>query len=215
MPRANPKACLVNYLSDTDDAVVHARDDASVRNRHGSRPLTAIVWCRMSFEFPRWWLPVLDIIYWLAASIIVFRVLYASNNGEVRAYVFLGLAIGVSSYYFLFSKPVMKLVQSIIRAIRALIRGIVKTVEFVIIKPILLLYKIGIVALGFGTAFTIFVLKIMLKLARPLWLLLWWVLGPIIRPLNRLFMKYADKFKLTERFKAAVARVVALWRKLF
>ncbi|WP_341280347.1 spore cortex biosynthesis protein YabQ [Paenibacillus sp. FSL H8-0537] len=166
-------------------------------------------------RFPRWWLPVLDIIYWLAASIIVFRVLYASNNGEVRAYVFLGLAIGVSSYYFLFSKPVIKLVQSIIRAIRALIRGIVKTVEFVIIKPILLLYKIGIVALGFGTAFTIFVLKIMLKLTRPLWLLLWWVLGPIIRPLNRLFMKYADKFKLTERFKAAVARVVALWRKLF
>ncbi len=36
----------------------------------------------------RLWIPILDLLYWLAATLIVFRVLMANNDGEVRIYIF-------------------------------------------------------------------------------------------------------------------------------
>ncbi|MCC3377467.1 spore cortex biosynthesis protein YabQ [Cohnella sp. REN36] len=57
----------------------------------------------------RWLLPALDLLYWVAATIVVFRVLLTSNYGEVRLYVFLGLGIGITGYFGLFSPLVIKL----------------------------------------------------------------------------------------------------------
>jgi spore cortex biosynthesis protein YabQ len=166
-------------------------------------------------KFPRWWLPVLDVIYWMAAALVVFRVLYASNNGEVRAYVFIGLAIGIILYYLLLSKIVIVVVRWIIGAVRKLIAFVLKCLEILIVKPILLLYKLVMVILAFGSALTIFVLKIVVQLVRPFWKLFVWMVRPVIRPLGRWLSPYIAKWQLAERLSKIGLLIAQLWSKWF
>lgn len=166
-------------------------------------------------RFPRWTLPVLDMVYWLAASLLVFRVLYASNYGEVRAYVFLGLLIGVLGYYWLLSKPVIGIVKWLIEAVRAFIRFILRTFDLLIVKPVFLLYRFIRVLIGFGTALTIFLLKIVLQLVRPFWLLLRFLLGPLIRPLWRWLEARLFSLQLKAKWDKICSGVIKLWKRLF
>lgn len=164
-------------------------------------------------KFPRWWLPVLDIVYWMAAALAVFRILYASNNGEVRAYVFIGLAVGVIVYYLLLSRIVIVIVKWLVGAVRALVNFTLKLLNFVIVKPIMLLYKLARVILGFGTALSIFLLKIVLQLVRPFWLLLVWMTRPAVRPLVRLLGPHIAKWRLREKMNAFGQYIAQLWSK--
>lgn len=166
-------------------------------------------------KLPRWWLPALDILYWIASAVLVFRMLYASNNGEVRAYVFLGLAIGVILHYWLFSKAVIVITKWLIRAVQAFIRFIIRLIDAIIVKPILLLYKLAKVIIGFGSAFTIFTLKIVIQLVRPIWLLLRWMTKPIWRPLGRWLKPYWDKLRPGERIIRLVTRIRGFWQSWF
>lgn len=166
-------------------------------------------------RFPRWWLPLLDVVYWMASAVVVFRMLYASNNGEVRAYVFLGLAVGVILHYWLFSKLVIQLVKWAIRAMRALIAFIWRLVLVFIWKPLLLLYKLVKVILGFGTALTIFLLKVVVQLVRPIWLLLLWLLRPMARPLGRWMKPYWERWRVEERLAKGLAAIMRLWNQWF
>ncbi|CAM4517296.1 spore cortex biosynthesis protein YabQ [Paenibacillus endophyticus] len=166
-------------------------------------------------RFPRWWLPVLDVIYWIAAGLIVFRVLYASNNGEVRAYVFIGLAIGIVIYYFLLSRFVIAIVKWMIGAVRKLIGFILKCLEILVVKPILLLYKVLMVIFAFGSALTIFILKIVIQLVRPFWKLFVWMAGPATRPLGRWLSRYASKWQLNEKASRLGQQIARLWGKWF
>lgn len=166
-------------------------------------------------KFPRWWLPVLDVVYWMAAAIAVFRVLYASNYGEVRAYVFIGLAVGVLLYYFLFSKLVTVTVTWIIGAIRKLIAFTLKCLHILVVKPILLLYRLLVVTLGFGSAITIFLLKIVLQLVRPFWHLIVWMLRPALRPLGRMLLPHWQRLRLADRL-AHIGQIISrLWGRWF
>ncbi|MDQ8737477.1 spore cortex biosynthesis protein YabQ [Paenibacillus sp. LHD-38] len=166
-------------------------------------------------KFPRWWIPVLDVIYWMAAALVVFRVLYASNNGEVRAYVFIGLAIGIVIYYFLFSRMVIATVKWLIGAVRKLITFILKCLEILIVKPLLLIYKMVLVILAFGSALTIFIFKIVIQLVRPFWKLFVWMVRPVTRPLGRWLSRFASKWQLAERFSKMGQLIARLWSKWF
>nr|MBC9204234.1 spore cortex biosynthesis protein YabQ [Paenibacillus sp. PL91] len=166
-------------------------------------------------KFPRWWLPVLDVIYWMAAALVVFRVLYASNNGEVRAYVFIGLAIGVVLYYLLLSKIVIVSVKWIIGAVRKLIAIVLKCLDILIVKPILLIYKLIMVIFAFGSALTIFVLKTVVQLVRPFWKLFIWMARPVIRPLGRWLTPFITKWQLAGRLSKIGLLIARLWSKWF
>ncbi|MGM0884846.1 MAG: spore cortex biosynthesis protein YabQ [Bacillota bacterium] len=166
-------------------------------------------------KFPRWWLPVLDVIYWMAAALVVFRVLYASNNGEVRAYVFIGLAIGIILYYLVFSKAVIVTVKWLIRAVRAFISFMLKCLDIIIVKPLLLLYKLLKIILGFGSAFTIFLLKIVIQLVRPFWRLFVWIIRPMLRPIGRWLSPYMNKWQVAERLRKLGLQIVNFWNRWF
>lgn len=116
---------------------------------------------------PRWLIPLLDIVYWVLSTILVFRGLYASNHGQVRVFVFIGLLLGGWIYMRLFSRWIIKLVLLLIRIVKALIRFIIRTFELTIIKPIQLLYRLVIVIFGFLLAISIFLYKIVLQLLYP------------------------------------------------
>ena len=166
-------------------------------------------------RFPRWWLPVLDVIYWMAAALVVFRVLYASNNGEVRAYVFIGLAVGIVIYYLLLSRLVIVIVKWLIGAVRKLITFVLKCLDILIVKPILLFYKLVMVIFAFGSALTIFILKIVIQLVRPFWKLLVWMVRPAIRPIGRWLAPYVSKWQVAGRLRRFGLLIARLWSKWF
>lgn len=133
---------------------------------------------------PRWLVPLLDVGYWLIATLLVFRLLLYSNNGQVRLYVFLALLLGVWLYFRLFSKLTVRLVLLGIRVVKALIRFIGKTIEYIVIKPVQFLYRVLIVLLGFLWAFTIFLGKIVIQLLYPFFLLGRFLLRPLLKRLR-------------------------------
>ncbi len=49
-----------------------------------------------------------DIFYWLSFACIVISLIYTYNNGELRGYVVLGMALGSLFYLMLFSRLVVK-----------------------------------------------------------------------------------------------------------
>ncbi|MEF3306557.1 spore cortex biosynthesis protein YabQ [Paenibacillus sp. GYB003] len=156
---------------------------------------------------PRWLVPLLDIGYWIVATLVVFRLLLYSNDGQVRLYVFLALLLGVWLYFRLFSRLTVRLVLFGIRLVKALIRFAGKTVEFVVIKPIRLLYRIVIVLFGFLWAFTIFLGKIVLQLLYPFFVLGRFLLRPLLK-----------RLKMPEwlrRLSALCARWVQAVKRLF
>jgi spore cortex biosynthesis protein YabQ len=47
---------------------------------------------------------VVDCMYWLLNSIVVFYILLLGNWGDIRFYVFVGLSAGVACYHFWFKR---------------------------------------------------------------------------------------------------------------
>jgi spore cortex biosynthesis protein YabQ len=136
-------------------------------------------------RIPKWTLPLTDLVYWIVATILVFRVLYLTNQGQVRLFVFIGLVIGILLYFTSFSPWIVKLILLIIKTIKALIRFIKKSIELLIIRPAIVLYRFFILFLGFLAALAIFLYKIVLQLLYPFWKLLLWLLRPVLRPLAK------------------------------
>jgi len=147
------------------------------------------------FKFPRWTLSVLDMAYWVFSAILVFRMLYVSNQGEVRAYVFIGLAVGALLYYWLFSTFTTALTKWLIRAIKSLIAWIIRIFQLLVIKPILFFWTIILFILNLGSKFTIGIGKFVLQLCRPVLKLVLWLLSPVIKPLQRWSAPYWTKVR--------------------
>lgn len=133
------------------------------------------------FRPPRWLVPVLDVVYWMAGTVFVFRALLYSNYGQVRFYVFIGLIFGVWIYFALASRFTTKIVLFAIRIVKWTIRFIRRTIELVIVKPIVLAYKLIVVLLGFLSALSIFLLKVVLQLLYPFLLLGRAIARPLIK----------------------------------
>lgn len=132
-------------------------------------------------RFPRWLIPLLDLAYWAAATIIVFRVLLFSNFGHVRLFVFLGLFAGYTLYFLILSESSIKTIRFVIRVVEHIIQFLIRTVEICIVRPVVFLYKLVLALLGFVTSVAMFLYKVVVQLLYPLRLLLRF-LGRAIRP---------------------------------
>lgn len=132
-------------------------------------------------KVPLWLKAVLDLLYWFVGTIVVFKLLYESNWGEVRFFIFIGLIIGILFYFWLFSRPVIRVIEFTIRAVLTTIRIGKRMIELFIITPAVWLYRLIVIILGFLLATAIFLYKIMLQLCYPLWRVLLWMLRPLGR----------------------------------
>jgi spore cortex biosynthesis protein YabQ len=133
------------------------------------------------FRLSRWVYALLDLVYWLLATAAVFAVLFHSNEGQIRLFVFIGICAGVWLYLRLFSSVVMKLVRWLIVLVQRTILLIKKIIDLFIVTPILWLYKLVIIILGFLAALSIFLGKIVLQLLYPLQFLYLRLIHPWIR----------------------------------
>lgn len=71
-----------------------------------------------------------DLIYWILAALLMFGVVYAINEGEIRGYVFLGIAIGAVLYGLLLSKPIMTVSLFIADILNRIIKFLVMILTF-------------------------------------------------------------------------------------
>ncbi len=155
-------------------------------------------------RLPRWLIAPLDIVYWIAATILVFLVLYYGNQGQLRIFVFAGLLAGVLLYYRLLSSFIMKLVLQIVKLVKACARIVVKVADAAIVTPIVGLYRIFIIFLGFLAAVSIFLYKIVLQLIYPLWAVT-----------KRLFKPLTTRLVLPKRIAVIFEKVRNAIRRLF
>ncbi|MGI6081517.1 MAG: spore cortex biosynthesis protein YabQ [Limnochordia bacterium] len=64
---------------------------------------------------------VMDLIFWLLVTPVIFMLLIACNWGQIRLYVFLGMALGLFCYFQLLSEAVL---WTLIHAFRAFMRKV-------------------------------------------------------------------------------------------
>jgi spore cortex biosynthesis protein YabQ len=112
-------------------------------------------------DLKSWVIAILDLIYGLVAAVAVFRVLYYSNYGQLRFFIFLALLLGIYLYYRLFSSIIIRIVIKAIELLKWAWNRF-------IVRPIQLFYTILHIFFGFFKALTIFFYKLMLQLTYPL-----------------------------------------------
>ncbi len=79
-----------------------------------------------------------DILYWIIVAILIFAVIYISNEGEIRGYIVLGILIGAILYILLLSRIVVGSALFVLRVLRAVLIRIWMVVTW----PIRLLFRI-------------------------------------------------------------------------
>ena len=65
------------------------------------------IW-RRSFKTADWLTGLQDILFWLLTGIIVLFSIFQFNQGEIRSYVFIGMAIGIILYMLTISRFVVQ-----------------------------------------------------------------------------------------------------------
>ncbi|BCG56624.1 spore cortex biosynthesis protein YabQ [Paenibacillus sp. URB8-2] len=148
----------------------------------------------LKLRFPGWLNAALDLLYWLASALIVFRLLYAGNQGQLRFYAFVGLFLGVWAYFLFFSVTVQKFVVMLIQTVGWIWKLLVKLLGILIGMPLLWLWKLALGIVRLLGRILVFMLKLLLWLTKPLWIFPVRWLSPVYRRL----LSSAPITKLTE-----------------
>lgn len=73
------------------------------------------------------WISVEDLIYWLLVTIVVFVMLYQTDDGMIRGFSLGGIGLGAGIYYFLLSRHLVRFFTFLFRKIKY---GIGKILRF-------------------------------------------------------------------------------------
>jgi spore cortex biosynthesis protein YabQ len=130
---------------------------------------------------PKYAYYLLDILFWIIGTLLVFKLLYDINWGQIRLFIFIGLFVGVIVYFWLFSGWVIQCMGVLIRFVKALFRFGRKMVNIFIIMPVRLLWRTVVIFFGFLSAIAIFLYQVMVQLLYTVWKLLLWLVKPLAR----------------------------------
>ncbi|MCY9705433.1 MULTISPECIES: spore cortex biosynthesis protein YabQ [Paenibacillus] len=159
------------------------------------------------FKFPRWTLPVFDLLYWLAATVFVFQMLVKGNQGELRFYVVLGLAAGAWLYAVFLSRITVAIVKWLVTALKAVWRFAMRCVHVLVVLPLKAILTGGKALTFFFISSAMFLLKIVLQCLRPLWMLIAWLFKPLVMPLW-------NRFGMTERCKSTWRGMISAGKRI-
>ncbi|MBM7866405.1 hypothetical protein GTO89_07130 [Heliobacterium gestii] len=87
----------------------------------------------------RWWVAVADVLMWIIGAGLFFLLLLWGHWGEVRFYVFLGLAGGLAVYYRYMTEEVRAFWEGMLE----LILHLLQTLGYLVTFPFILLYRSG------------------------------------------------------------------------
>lgn len=118
-------------------------------------------------RLPRWTIPLLDLAFWALSTVFVFRVLFFSNYGQVRLFIFIGLFTGIVFYFTALSSAAIAFIRWLIRLFIGLYRILKRVVEIGVIAPIRMLYRLVAIVLKFLAIVAVFLYKVVLQLLYP------------------------------------------------
>ncbi|MEK3719580.1 spore cortex biosynthesis protein YabQ [Paenibacillus sp. FSL H8-0034] len=130
---------------------------------------------------PRYAYYVLDLVFWIIGTLLIFKLLYDINWGQVRLFIFIGLLVGVIVYFWLFSGILITCLQFLIRMVKIVIHWLVQLVNILLIRPVVLLFRVFIIFFGFLSAIAIFLYQVMLQLLYTVWKIVKFLTFPLIR----------------------------------
>lgn len=91
---------------------------------------------RKSFRTSDWITTIQDILFWIIAGLIILFSIFTFNNGEIRGYVFFGIALGIFIYIFTISRYIIKYTVVIINFFKKILSYPIKLIKFLIISPV-------------------------------------------------------------------------------
>lgn len=161
------------------------------------------------FSVKRWMLPGFDVVYWAAATLYVYCALLDRNFGEVRLYVFLGIAIGITGYFGLISPTARKVISYLFRLCQNIALFFWRAIRVVLIVPFLwivrALARLADIVFIVLAALLLWLGKLLYKPLGPLARWLWRLALPIrkrLRPVADFFRAVRDKWRaIREIFK--------------
>ena len=89
---------------------------------------------RKSFKTSDFRTNLQDILFWIFTGLILLYSIFRFNNGELRAYIFLGVFIGLALYMLLFSKIFIKVNLFIVKIIK-------QVFKYILVIPIKYIFK--------------------------------------------------------------------------
>lgn len=104
------------------------------------------IW-RRSFKTADWLTCLQDILFWLLTGLIVLFSIFQFNHGEIRSYVFIGIAIGVILYMLAISRFIVKNCVKVIQWMKKMlaypIKKILQLIKKIFQKPIKFLHNLS------------------------------------------------------------------------
>ncbi|TMN22335.1 spore cortex biosynthesis protein YabQ [Lentibacillus cibarius] len=91
----------------------------------------------------------MEIIFWLTQTMVLYYVLFRVNSGELRFYVFLACLLGFSMYQGLAANVYKAFLEHMIRVVTAMYRFCKRTVQVLVITPVLSLVRFTITIAAF------------------------------------------------------------------
>ena len=81
---------------------------------------------------------IIDITFWIICAIVMFAVIFFVNNGHIRWYEFLGVFLGSILYKFTLSRPILFILELILRIFFKIFKIFFK----ILLTPLIFLYNI-------------------------------------------------------------------------
>ena len=86
-----------------------------------------------------------DLIFCVLTSIFIFSMIYRENDGVIRGFSIMGMALGMVAYHYLISDLFVRLITKLIQCLLKPIVFILKKINFVLIRLKKLLKSVRIV----------------------------------------------------------------------
>ncbi|MCL6637356.1 MAG: spore cortex biosynthesis protein YabQ [Alicyclobacillus sp.] len=84
----------------------------------------------------RWLRPLADLLFWATAALAVFRIAYVADDGRVRLYLFVLVALGWGLYAFTLRNWVVSSAQALVRAVAAVLQAFWFLVHLFLVRPL-------------------------------------------------------------------------------
>ena len=88
-----------------------------------------------------------DILFWILTGLIILYSIFVFNNGELRLFMFLGIALGafiymlfISSYFIKINIKIVDILKSLFKTLLIPINFVLKIFRKIFIKPITFLF---------------------------------------------------------------------------
>jgi len=92
---------------------------------------------------------IIDVVFGIISALWIFFLLFWSNNGQLRIIMLAAFFVGLVVYYLTLSRLIIKLWIIVDNLIASVFKVIVKTLNLLIIKPLVALYRLFTMLLGF------------------------------------------------------------------